>query len=153
MLLPNLDPSRTAAVGCHSPRRRMNQESRSIREGAEINQMHSLPGGGSGFLVRTFSCSEKPQPKYPRRKISPVRSAGFPSQKVLALALALCVEELFALHQPHVNSLEKSTWILMLYWIKARKSNILYFSFPSCVHKMISSNSSIHKIINFFFFK
>lgn len=121
MLLPNLDPSHTAAMGCHSPGRRMNQESPCVREGAEMNQMHSLPGGSSGCLLRRCSY-EKPQPEQPRSKISPVRSAGFPSQKVLALALWV-----FALHQPHVNSLEKSTWILMLYWIQARKSNILLF--------------------------
>lgn len=86
----------------------------------------------------------------PGVKVSPVKNEVFPSQKMLALALTLDVAELFALDQPHVNSLEKSTGILMLYWIQARKSKALYFAFPSYVHKMISSNSDIHKIIIFF---
>lgn len=84
----------------------------------------------------------------PGVKTSPVKSVVFPSQ-MLAPAWTPYVAELFALDQPHVNSLEKSTGILMLYWIQARKSNILYFSFPPYVHKMISSNSDIHKIIFF----
>lgn len=125
---------------------------RSAREGAEINQMHPLPGGSSGFLLRTFSYSEKPQSKQPRCKTSPVRSAGFPSQKVLELALALCVEQLFALQQPH-GIFWRSQHEFSCF-TGSRPGNLIYFiSHFHHVHKMISSNSGIHKIINFFFFK
>lgn len=114
------------------------------------DKLDVLSEGSSCLLVRIFSCIKK-QKRSPGVKISPVKSVVFPSQKMLALALTLYVAELFALDQPHMNSLEKSTGILMLYWIKARKSNILYLSFPSYVHKMISFNSDTYKIIYFFF--